>query len=157
MLNSVVIKTYDLFFPSIFFKQHLFTSRRTQFGKVYTRYTVYIVGFMVPTKTAVFLPFQALCNAKVNCLCVSTLYLAVNGTKAQWGGKPIGGSLTEPTGQYVQKARALHWPTLCKNLRERKDVIMCQPERLYLGQLLLRAGSCILQWNATVGVTQTNL
>jgi hypothetical protein len=127
-----------------FFKEHLFTSCGLQFGKVCTRYTVYIVGLMVPSKTAVFLPFQALCNAKLNHLCVSTLYLAVNGTKPQWGGKPIGGSLTEPTSQYMQEACALHWPTICKNLGERKDVIMCQPERLYLGQLLLRAGPCVL-------------
>jgi hypothetical protein len=88
---------------------------------------------MAPSKAAVFLPFQALCNAKVNCLCVSILYLAVNGTKPQWGGEPIGGSLTEPAVQYVLEAGAIHWPTLCKNLGEREDVIMCQPERLNLG------------------------
>ena len=38
---------------------------------------------MPPSNNAMFLPFRALCNAKVNCLCVSTLYLAVNGTKPQ--------------------------------------------------------------------------
>jgi hypothetical protein len=99
---------------------------------------------MPPSNTAVFLPFQALCNVKVNCLYVSTLYLAVNGTKPQWRGEPIGGSLAEPTGQHMQEMRALHGPTICKNLGEGEDVIMCQPERLYLGQLLLRAGPRVL-------------
>lgn len=57
--------------------------RNTVWGKMHSIYSIYILGSMPPSNTALFLPFQALCNAKVNCLCVSTQYLAVNGTKPQ--------------------------------------------------------------------------
>lgn len=56
----------------------------------------------------------------------------------------------------MQEASALHRTTLGENLREREDVIVCQPEGLYLGQLLLRAGPRVLQRNATVETAQTN-